>query len=587
MARFSMPRQASEPRALRHVGVVLRTVLLPLALSVLFFLSACSSASLLSGQTQGRIPAVAEYDSAAARSAFASASLLGAKGEYRGAVDVYRQLLKNDPANPAIHYAMAKGFAALRIIDSARFHSEKSVQLDPQSAYYLRFLAGICHQMTEYGRSAELYRKLSELEPGRTEPLTLLALEYLSADQAEKALEVFQEILKLDPLNDANKAQVVLLEIKLRHYHDAIDTLKGVVGEGEGKEQLKLTLGELYMQTHQYDQAFSAIRPLLDENPRFLPAWLELFEVSVQSGNLHAFREDLDKFYSAPQIALQQKADIARLFLSRSSSDTTYTEAASVMIARMCERFSSRSPGYQLRGLSRLQRKDIAGAVKDFRKAIRLAPHEVSIREDLVSAKIMQRDFRAASREISSAKRLFPGKKVNFMVLEGELLFQQGEISRAVALLEKVMMQPAIRKEKRHFLQAGTTLALAYDKLGIADKSMRLYEVMLELDPDNSLMMNNIAFMLAGEGKNLERARSLAMKAVAADPANASYIDTLGWVLFTMGEYEKARETLEKAAALDPREAEILDHLSAVYEKLGNAAKASELREKARKLGAK
>ncbi|MEI8032067.1 MAG: tetratricopeptide repeat protein [Chlorobiaceae bacterium] len=557
--------RASERESFRLFGRLFSRVVLPLALLLLCLLSACSSAPLISSKK----PSIADSASAAAKSAFASASLLGVKGEYSGALEGYRKLLKSDPSNPAIHFAMAKSFAALGIIDSARSHAEKSVELDPQCTFYLRFLAGISHQMTDYGRAAELYRKLAVLEPGRPEPLSMLAVEYLSAEQPEKALAVFQDILKLDPLNEANKARVVLLEIKLRHYHDAIDTLKGLVGEGEGKDQLRLTLGELYLQTRQYEQAISAIRPVLDENPRFLPAWLALFEVSVQSRNTKAFQADLDRFHSVHEITLKQKADIARLFLARSARDSSYADPSSIMIARICQRYPSSSLGYQLRGLSRLQRKDMSGGVADLQKAILLAPRESSVREDLISARIMQKEFGAAGRAISEARPLFPSKAINFTVLEGELLFQAGASRKAVNLLEKVMTQPATRKEKRLFLQAGTTLALAYDKLGISDKSMRLYEVMLELDPDNSLLMNNLAFMLAEQGTELPRARALSMKAVALDPSNASYIDTFGWILFRMGEYLKAREALEKAAALDPGEAEIRNHLDAVYEKLG------------------
>jgi uncharacterized protein HemY len=92
--------------------------------------------------------------------------------------------------------------------------------------------------------------------------------------------------------------------------------------------------------------------------------------------------------------------------------------------------------------------------------------------------------------------------------------------------------------------------------------------------------MNNLAYILAVQGKELSKAKELALKAVTAEPENASYLDTLGWVLFKVGEYEKAREILEKAVDIDAHEPEIRDHLSKVYEKLGNHQKAEEMKEK-------
>ena len=134
-----------------------------------------------------------------------------------------------------------------------------------------------------------------------------------------------------------------------------------------------------------------------------------------------------------------------------------------------------------------------------------------------------------------------------------------------------------LKKQKKLYVQAGSILALCYDKLGYSDKSIHLYKSILDLDSGNILMMNNLAYILAVQGKELPRAKKLAMKAVAAEPVNGGYLDTLGWVLFRMGKYEKARETLEKAVELEPLEAEIQDHLGIVYEKLGNTKKAIEM----------
>jgi Flp pilus assembly protein TadD len=154
-------------------------------------------------------------------------------------------------------------------------------------------------------------------------------------------------------------------------------------------------------------------------------------------------------------------------------------------------------------------------------------------------------------------------------------------------LLEPLVYSKNIQKEKSLYRQASATLAFCYDALGLRDKSIRLYESILELEPDNILIMNNLAYVLALQGKELQRAKELAMKAIVAEPANAGYLDTLGWVLFRMADYEHAREILEKAAELDPREAEIVDHLGKVYEKLGKLEKVLEMKEKARKLKAK
>ena len=541
-------------------------------------LSSCSSRPVLSGQLAS--DSLAE----ASKREFVAAALLSAKEEYRGAADRYQKLLIVQPSNAAIHYALSKAYVGLGLIDSARHHSEKSVVLNPGNKYYLRFLAGIAHQMHDYVRAADLYRQLVALEPGSAEPLSYLALEYLAAEQPEQALAVFQEILAIDPKDTTAQAQVLLMQIKLLHYNDAISTVMELIEQGNGKDRLSLTLGELYMQTRQYDLASKTFREVLQENPRFIPAWLALLEVAVQSKNRPVFLEDLNRFYNTNQVSLEQKIDLAKLFVVRSSKDSSFVDPALAMIDAINKRHPNNSKVYALRGNVKLLHGQEAASITDFKKALLLDSGNIAIWEDLVAAYLTLKEYRQAERTVLSIKKRFPTPSLRFRALEGEVCFQTGNIKKAALLLEKVVQPKVAQKDKQLYLQAGSTLALCYDKLGFPDKSIRLYEIILENDAGNVFMMNNLAYVLAVQGKELSRAKELALKAVTAEPKNASYLDTLGWVLFKLSEYDKSLENLEKAAAIDTREPEILDHLAQVYEKLGNPAKALETKEKMKKL---
>lgn len=544
-----------------------------------FILSACSSRPVLSVKESDSLAEVSERE-------FVAASLQNVKGDYPGAVERYRKLLVVQPANAALHYALSKAYLGLGILDSARVHAEKSFLYDPGNKYYLRVLAVVSHQMNDYTRAIDLYRQYADLEPGSTEPLSLLALEYLAADQPEKALGVFHEILTLDPKNETSLAQVLLMEIKLLHYQDAIGTLTGLIEQGDGKDKLRLTLGELYMQTGQHDLALSTFREILQDNPLYIPAWLALLEASVQSGNGPGFHENLNRFYNVSQVTFAQQIDLAKLFAQRSSRDSSFVDPALVMIGEIQKRHPSSSQTYLLSGRIKLQKQDAAAAVIDLSRGLLLEPADIAIWEDLVLAYLMQKKYASAEQTLIRAKKRFPAMSLRLLVLEGDLLYQSGKVKKAALLLENVVRPKNFKKDKQLYLQAGSILAFCYDKLGYLDKSIVLYESILVHDPSNILMMNNLAYSLAVKGKELPRAKELAMTVVAGEPANAGYLDTLGWVLFRMGEYEKAREVLEKAAALDSGSAEILEHLGSVYEKLGEFDKAGETRKKVGKLKA-
>jgi tetratricopeptide (TPR) repeat protein len=101
-------------------------------------------------------------------------------------------------------------------------------------------------------------------------------------------------------------------------------------------------------------------------------------------------------------------------------------------------------------------------------------------------------------------------------------------------------------------------------------------EQVLDEFPENIGAMNDLGYLWADGGKNLQRALGMIQKAVEAEPENIAYLDSLGWILYRVGRYDDAVRELEKAAAGDEPDAVILDHLADAYLKAGNKAKALE-----------
>ena len=83
--------------------------------------------------------------------------------------------------------------------------------------------------------------------------------------------------------------------------------------------------------------------------------------------------------------------------------------------------------------------------------------------------------------------------------------------------------------------------------------------------------------MWAESGTNLERAAEMLKKAVAAEPRNGAYLDSLGWVYFRQGNLDLAEKYLTDASHLLPRDATVHEHLADVAAKRGNYARALKL----------
>jgi tetratricopeptide (TPR) repeat protein len=91
--------------------------------------------------------------------------------------------------------------------------------------------------------------------------------------------------------------------------------------------------------------------------------------------------------------------------------------------------------------------------------------------------------------------------------------------------------------------------------------------MLLTLDTDNAIYNNNLAMTYADANENLGRAHSLALKANRLDPDNPGHIDTLGWVLVRMEQFDEAEQVILRAIRLAGEDGR--NDLSEVYYHLG------------------
>ena len=114
------------------------------------------------------------------------------------------------------------------------------------------------------------------------------------------------------------------------------------------------------------------------------------------------------------------------------------------------------------------------------------------------------------------------------------------------------------------------SLSLAYQLRGKTALAERELARVLEIDPQHISAHNDLGYLWADQGKNLDRALELTRKAVEADPNQSAYLDSLGWVYYKLGDFATAAEHLRKARALEGGDNPvILDHLGDALWRLG------------------
>jgi tetratricopeptide (TPR) repeat protein len=169
-----------------------------------------------------------------------------------------------------------------------------------------------------------------------------------------------------------------------------------------------------------------------------------------------------------------------------------------------------------------------------------------------------------------------------------------GRSADAIAAAKKLLEEFEVPADRLRIRYALAGAYWAAKKRNEAEAELR---AILDADPDHAAACNDLGFYLADQGRDLDEAERLIRLAIANDridrrkaglsePENATYIDSLGWVLFRRGRLVDARAELERAVALHAGATDpvVWDHLGDVLFRLGEKDEARRAWEKAERL---
>ena len=152
--------------------------------------------------------------------------------------------------------------------------------------------------------------------------------------------------------------------------------------------------------------------------------------------------------------------------------------------------------------------------------------------------------------------------------------FWLGQNDDALGMLDKGLRQVKTDKDKAalHNLKGDF-----YHTLGDKDRMYAEYDSTLMYDPENIAVLNNYAYYLSTESRDLNRALEMSAMTLKAEPFNATYLDTYAWILFKMKRYNDALGYMEKALRyLNADNPEIYEHYGDVLYMCGEKEKALE-----------
>jgi len=494
-------------------------------------------------------------------------------GNYEKALLSYQEAFLYDSTSSYLYLAVGKGYYHLEKQESALIALRKSLQLNPDENAARELIAKIYFMRREWDLAEESALEILSRDSSHTESYYNLALIYLQKNQSGKAADMYSRLLSLQPALDP---QVLLslgeLFMELKRYNEAAGVYDrliehdpgeeiGYYGKGIAKEAMGDTSAavESYMRALQLNPEMDQVRVRLSQIYRSRSQWEDAIQISSEAVK----RDSTD---------IGAWLEIGELY--RQKNDTTMALKTFQGIKRL---FPNDWRSYLELGRFHLRAGKFTQAYPEFRMVVNLAP-DMYWGWLFTGITLVHLDSLDQSQfYLFKAMDMAPDHPLGNYYL-GSVLTQLDRSVEAVSYLNKAC------NANPEWVAAITALAGAYDEMEEYASSDSLYQKALKLEPDNALVLNNYGYSLSLRGIRLQEAQEMVTRALETDPENGAYLDSMGWIYFTMGDYEKALEYIKRAHALSMESVEVATHLGDVYEKLGMKEKAIEVWQEALKL---
>lgn len=542
------------------------------------------------------------------------------------AIKQFELVLESEKNPPALLYSILSELSTMLGRDEdAKRYALQALEVDPDSESALQMMGFVLFKEKRFEEATSYFERLLRRQPDNLQVLFYLADTYEELKNDDKLIEVYRKILQQRPdMTDVSLNLGYLyvkrgaFELAEKEYHRVLEA------EPENTRAI-FYLTYIYFSTGRSAEASELFKKLYDkellsdkaledyalnlfieeQNP--LPVFEKIKDRSKLSGTALGVLYYLDGKLSEAKRLFEQEID-----------NDPYQIAAIVGLIRISKKLGN----IELEKRWRFMLATSYYNLKGYDKALREAEMVKAIDRDFLENRYLLGDIYTAlgrTQEAIVEYEYFRDKteeKGDVFIKLGINYDAIGDHHRAIESFLKALEQFPQNAELYYFLgieyrilkdylnaveafkksidfngsnaKYYFNLGVSYERLGRIDEAIVYLDKSVQLDDSNAAALNYLGYLLADKGIRLIEAKLMIEKALAIDPFNGAYLDSMGWVYYRLAEYTKARGYLEDAVQyMDKTDAEnylIYEHLGDVYHKLGEYRKAAEAWERALEL---
>ena len=508
-------------------------------------------------------------------------------GNLTAAFDLLRHAHDLNPQAPEVYYQLAAFYVDMKKDALAREYFEKAASLDPKNSVYQEKLGKLYVTQKDYPNAINAFERLYESNKTRSDVLQILYQLYGSQNEYKMMIKCLECLETLEGTSEQIALSKMQIYEQMGEKRKEYDELKTLVDSNPLNLNYRVMFGNWLLQNGKKKEALQKYRDVLKEDPNNSLAKLSMMDYYNNIGDKATVKTILQELLQSPKTEKEAKLELLRQVITGSQKDNN---PDSTEVMRL---FSVALSGpqvnadiYMLKAAYMALRKQPKAEInRVYEQAIEVEPDNSRARVALIQNIWETEDYDKVIAICRPAIEYNPDEMA-FYYFQGMAQFQKHDIDAALETFRKGVGQ--IKPDSNPDI-VSDFYAIMGDILhekGRNNEAFEAYDSCLQWKADNVAALNNYAYYLSEENKDLTKAEQMSYKTIKAEPNNSTYLDTYAWILFQQKRYEEAKIYIEQAIRNDSTLSNVVkEHAGDIYAMTGDIGKALDFWQQALKAG--
>ncbi len=517
---------------------------------------------------------------------FLEAMRLKEKKDYASAFGLLQHCLDIHPNAASALYEVSQYYMFLRQVPQGQEALEKAVANAPDNYWYSQGLASLYQQQNELDKAITLLEQMVVRFPAKQDPLFNLLDLYGRQEKYDEVISTLNRLEKRMGKNEQLSMEKFRIYLQMKDDNKAFQEIESLVQEYPMDMRYQVILGDVYLQNGKKQEAYDVYQKVLAAEPDNPMAIFSMASYYKQTGQEELYQQQLDTLLLNKKVTPDTKVGVMRqMIVENEQADKDSTQIIALFDRIMKQ--EQDDPQIPMLYAQYLLSKNMeAESVPVLEQVVDLDPTNNAARMMLIGAAVKKEDYKQIIKVCEPGIEATPDALEFYYYLA--VAYNQAEKPDSVISICKRALEHTTADSKKEIVSDFySILGDMYHTQKQMKEAYAAYDSALVYNPSNIGALNNYAYYLSVERRDLDKAEEMSYKTVKAEPNNATYLDTYAWILFEKGNYAEARIYIDNAMKSEGGDKSdvIVEHCGDIYYMTGDVDGALTYWKKALEMG--